>query len=238
LRNKLNNPSSHLSQLQRIDSRIDAISARTIVLEKQMTSNPLVANAQSNLAIIQKELSSFQAYYNDLEEKSNSKKLKIEQSQSSLYSGTIKNPKELQDLQTEITSLKTSLSILEDEQLSALIQIEEIQKKEAEASKELQNEISKNTIDNGHMVAEISAFAIELERIKSEKDAIIEQISKTYYDHYCDLRKLKKGLAVSVIEECSCSICGSSLTPAECQLAKSAQQIAHCPSCGRILFAG
>jgi predicted nucleic acid-binding Zn-ribbon protein len=41
-------------------------------------------------------------------------KVKIEQSESNLYSGNVKNPKELQDLQNEIAALKRYLITLED----------------------------------------------------------------------------------------------------------------------------
>jgi len=54
---------------------------------------------------------------------------------------------------------------------------------------------------------------------------------------YESLRQKKKGVAISKVEDQTCSICGATLTPAECQVAKSQNKNIQCPSCGRLLYA-
>ena len=54
----------------------------------------------------------------------NKQKVKIEQSEASLYSGNVTNPKELQDLQNEAAALKRYLVTLEDRQLEAMLEVE------------------------------------------------------------------------------------------------------------------
>jgi predicted nucleic acid-binding Zn-ribbon protein len=66
---------------------------------------------------------------------------------------------------------------------------------------------------------------------------MVSQVGDDLLSLYDALRSKKKGIAVSKIEDQMCSVCGSTLTPAECQSAKSRIDIISCPTCGRILYA-
>src|SRR5687768_18403957 len=54
--------------------------------------------------------------------------IKIEQTESSLYGGRVHNPKELQDLQKDVASLKRHLSTLEERELEAMLVAETTEK--------------------------------------------------------------------------------------------------------------
>ncbi len=55
-------------------------------------------------------------------------KVKIEQTEATLYGGKVRNPKELQDLQNEAAALKRYLAVLEDRQLEQMIALEDVEK--------------------------------------------------------------------------------------------------------------
>lgn len=232
------NPSFHLFQLQKIDQQIDTIKKRLVEIEQIRKNNSSKMELESLLARMNQTLEEQKQAYDRLEEKSNAKKVKIEQSQSSLYGGSIKNPKELQDLQAEIKSLKDSLSSIEDAQIQGLLELELSEKEKSELESKMVDLENKLTI-------EYSAFSIEesekntlLSRLGQERQAIVDQVNPESHNYYQTLRKSKNGIAVSAIEDGSCAVCGSTLTPSECQIAKSHSQMASCPSCGRILYAG
>ncbi|MDP3721088.1 MAG: hypothetical protein Q8R09_01395, partial [Anaerolineaceae bacterium] len=113
----MTNPSFHLFQLQKIDTRIDALTKRLTEIDRMRNDNSARQEIEHALAQINNAYAQQKKNYDLIEEKAHAKKMKIEQSESSLYGGLVKNPKELQDLQTEIKLLKQSVSTLEDEQL-------------------------------------------------------------------------------------------------------------------------
>ncbi len=215
------------------------------VLQKRKTEINRIKNDNSIRKQIENDVSDKESSYKKsltslqiLEEKANTKKLKIEQSESSLYGGAVKNPKELQDLQAEIKSLKNSVMIIEEEQIQNMIDLECKETELSEIKAKLSDFDKELSIQFSALFAEEKTINSELEKILQEQKAIGEQISPENLTLYQSLRKMKNGIAVSGIEDGCCSVCGSTLTPADCQLAKSPLQMATCASCGRILYAG
>jgi len=232
------NPSFHLYQLQKIDLRVDTLSKRLMEIDKIRKDNSARRLLEHNLNEKNELFLTIKNEYAGIEDKIQSKKLKIEQSESSLYSGSIKNPKELQDLQTEISSLKQSILALEDVQLNKLIDLENAENDKNSSEIEIKQLDIKLAQDFSTLFAEESSDKSELEKLNHERKMILDQINPNFVSLYQELRISKKGIAISMIEDCCCSVCGSSLTPAEYQNAKSPQQMSTCPSCGRILYAG
>ncbi|MCJ7624838.1 MAG: C4-type zinc ribbon domain-containing protein, partial [Anaerolineaceae bacterium] len=76
------------------------------------------------------------------------------------------------------------------------------------------------------------------DRLESEKSVKMGSITNESLEIYSNLRKSKRGIAVARVDEKTCLACGSILTPAEWQAARSPHQIVFCSSCGRILYAG
>lgn len=232
------NPSFHLFQLQKIDLKIDVINKRLDEINRIRNDNSARKLIEQSVNEINSKLIVQTKDYHNIEDKVQAKKLKIEQSESSLYSGTIKNPKELQDLQAEIRSLKTALSALEDDQLVKMMDQETTEKELSIAQTTLREFDAQLEIQYASLFTEEDIKKIELEKLMQERKAVLEQINPENLVIYQGLRKSKNGIALATIEDGCCTVCGSTLTPAECQAAKSPLRMAYCTSCGRILYAG
>jgi hypothetical protein len=173
-----------------------------------------------------------------IEAKLTSKRIKLAQSESSLYSGKIQNPKELQDLQTEISSLKKGLSILEDSQIDYWEKIEILTTIRNKKSEELEKVRLEDALALQRMESEISQLVSEQQRLLLEKNGVTLQVSPSFLSIYEKLIINKNGIAVSeIVDEC-CGSCGTTLTPSDCQHAKNHAIIQLCSNCGRILYAG
>ncbi|HBG74570.1 MAG: hypothetical protein A2X25_11095 [Chloroflexi bacterium GWB2_49_20] len=224
-------------RLQQIDTRLDQVNARlnqiNIMLENDQGLKQIIEQKKS---FEQKVISSTknlelseQAVQNQL--------IKIQQSEANLYSGKVKNPKELQDLQTEITILKRFLSSLENKLLEAMIEVEEDQKVyELICSKYIDSEHD-YTSRNAVFVEERNLYQKELEKLAAEKKAAENSLTSQDLFLYNKLRMKRGGIAVSTISEGACNSCGATLTPAQEQAVKSPDQMIYCPSCGRMLYA-
>jgi uncharacterized protein len=232
------NPSFHLYQLQKIDLQIDTLSKRLFEIDTFRKDNSSRKALQELCQTKKSELDEIQNKLTDTEEKVRVKTVKIQQSESSLYSGTIKNPKELQDLQVEIKSLKLSVSGLEDLQLQQMVEVEEKEKEFIVAKKAIEKFEEDLLIQFATLFSEENEKKSDFDRLNQERKVVLDQIPSTNLDVYLSLRKSKKGIAVTVIEDGCCSACGNTITPSDYQIAKSPLQMATCVSCGRILYAG
>jgi predicted nucleic acid-binding Zn-ribbon protein len=74
------------------------------------------------------------------------------------------------------------------------------------------------------------------ERLKTERNTAITQISSDNLREYERLATSKQGIAIGRIIENSCSVCGTTFTPAQCQSAKSQSAFFYCPTCHRIIY--
>lgn len=232
------NQSSLLHQLQKIDIEIGQCSARIKEIMDIIKSDRTIQDAEILADEAQRKFDKSRKQLNSAEADVDAAKLKIQINESNLYSGMIKNPKELQDLQSELESLNRRLESLENLQLEKLIIFEE---EENNLKIDLEN-VKKTKDDfftlNARLLGEKDTLEKKLQRLDHERNVTVSSVIDENLKVYNDLRNKKLGIAVALIEENSCSVCGTTIRPAEYQLARSPQQLAYCSSCGRILFAG
>ena len=149
----------------------------------------------------------------------------------------MQNPKELQDLQKDIASLKKHLSTLEERELETMIKVES-------AENDLQNAKTKLELiqvrlgsEHKKLIEEQSIWTVKLEQLAEEREATLAPIESNMLQIYEGLRRQKNGVAISEVSDNSCTCCGATVTASLQQNARSQKQLANCPSCGRILYA-
>ncbi|HEX6385781.1 MAG TPA: hypothetical protein VF177_14020, partial [Anaerolineae bacterium] len=122
-----------LYRLQQIDTEIREKKQRLgEVLRAQKEPEALLAaRHQAETAAV--ELQRWQIRHKDLNLELSSLNNKARSSENRLYSGNVRNPKELEDLQKEVESLSRRRSALEDDILEAMIMVEETQAEKAAA---------------------------------------------------------------------------------------------------------
>ena len=226
----------NLYRLQQIDSNIDQGDNRLKEIEARLSDNAnlqkasaLAARAEQNLLTARKELRSAETKVKD-------QRIKIEQVENTLYGGTVRNPKELQDMQNEVAALKRFLETLEERQLEAMLIVDDYNEQFDEAQKILQKY-------QAHAEKQQTALTLEREQIESKRSESLEQrlqtlnaITQDDLIVYNRLRKIRTGVAVAKVEDRACKACGSTLTASLNQAARSPSQIVFCDSCGRILY--
>ena len=231
------NQSQHLFQLQLVDSQFDKNEYRIKEIIKILADHASINDAELQVKRDKSNLHQANQVLRDLEEKSREINLKIETSEKSLYGGKIQNPKELQDIQNEIASLKRRFSSLEDDQLSTMLTIEKMESELNLSSGILNNANLTQEELHSNLIQEQMDIQKTNDKLKIERTAILASISPENLNTYQTIRLQKRGVGVVNIVEDTCSACGSTIRPAEKQAAKSPLQIAFCSSCGRILYA-
>jgi predicted nucleic acid-binding Zn-ribbon protein len=226
-----------LYRLQQVDSQIDQIQARLEAIRRILENDAALRAATEGFAATEEKHREAERALKLSESEVEKQRIKIEQTESSLYGGKVQNPKELQDLQKDVASLKRHFQTLEERELEAMIAAEETEKDLQKAKADLERVRSNLKTQNQDLTSESETLRRNLERLSSERQAVVTDIAGQALGMYDQLRKQKRGLAITTIADNSCEACGTTLTASQQQTARSTSQLFHCPTCGRILYA-
>lgn len=227
-----------LFRLQQFDSALDKGRQRLAEIDRLLADDLEIRLAQQKFERAQKDRYDAEKQLRLAEENVKQQRIKIERSQAALYGGKVVNPKELQDLQHESEALKRHLVTLEDQQLEAMLALDEAEAN-YQAAEGNQAKIELQVADKKAQLSEERAELLEqMEKNESERAAAVSSIDDTDLTQYERLRKQKSGIAVARIVDKTCAACGSTLTATTFSEAKSPAKLTRCHSCGRILYAG
>ncbi len=227
-----------LLRLQQVDIRIGRNESRLQAIQEALDNEAELATAREALKTAQTRLFDAEHASRLMEADARAQQAKITQTESSLYGGTVRNPKELQDLQADILSLKKRYASTEDQELEAMMRVEAALAAVRSAEEELQQIQAKYNTDHQTLFQERSALTKEAESLRAEREAALTTLAGGVLEQYEALRQQRRGVAVAEISENACNACGTILTAALQQSARHADQLVFCPSCGRILYAG
>jgi len=225
-----------LFRLQQVDRQIDQTQARLNAIQAVLENDTELRKALDELEAAQKGCQEAQALLRESEAEVKAQQIKIEQAESSLYGGSVHNPKELQDLQNDVASLKRRLSTLEDRQLDAMLAMDTHQSGLEAAQNGLAGLSSRRGDEHDQLLEEQASLNKNHARLQAERQAVTTDLPAASLQMYEEMRGRKRGVAVSEVADNSCSACGTQLSPAIQQSARSSQ-IIFCPTCGRILYA-
>jgi hypothetical protein len=226
-----------LYRLQQVDSQIDHIQARLRVIRETLENDVALRAATEQLTLSEHKHKDAEQALKQSEAEVEKQSIKIEQTEASLYGGHVHNPKELQDLQQDVASLKRHLVTLEERELEAMLVAETTEKDLHNAKSELERVQSSLGEQSRELARESGLLHSDLDRLNSERQAVISDILQPTMNIYNQLRQQRRGIAVTTLNDGSCAACGTTLTPSQQQNARSTSLLFHCPSCGRILYA-
>jgi hypothetical protein len=225
-----------LYRLQQVDRQIDRARSQLDMIRQTLENDAELRESLNQVETAQNDHRHARHDLTNTEAEVEAQKIKIEHAESSLYGGRVQNPKELQDLQKDVASLKKHLVTLEERELEAMVKAESTENALQSAKTKL--ELIQARLGNEHkkLIADQTTFTMELERLAEEREATLAPIESNLLQTYESLRQQKRGIAVAEISDNICASCGTTLNAALQQNARSQKQLAYCPSCGRILY--
>jgi predicted nucleic acid-binding Zn-ribbon protein len=229
---------AELFALQEIDLRRDARRAVIADIETRLGETPAVVAAREAVSDAETNLKELQTQQRRLEAKLQDLDAKMRPLEKKMYDGSVRNPKELTDMQKELNHFKAQRSDLDDEGLEMIEAIEAAtsvlaQRKDAlkRAEMEWQEDQRELTEDKGEAEGEYA----RLEQQRSAQTADMERGALGLYE---TLRAAKAGRAVARVERGTCQGCRITLPTHLVQRLRGADELVQCPSCERILVAG
>jgi predicted nucleic acid-binding Zn-ribbon protein len=221
-------------RLQCLDSEGDKKRRRLAEVEAALGDSKEVDRAQRAVEEAQSRAQKWEVRQRDQELEIQGLADKTSREERRLYSGTVKNPKELQDLQAEIASLNRRRQQLEEELLETMIELEEAETALAQAQEALETARASWTADQADLVSEQTSLKQRLAEIEQAREAVLPNIDDGHLAVYESLRPRKGGVAVVQVKGGACGGCGVGLPPSlEWQLREG--HLTTCGNCERIL---
>jgi hypothetical protein len=173
----------------------------------------------------------------DVELEADDLRAKIGPQETKLYSGAIKNPKELADLQSDIDQVKRHLSTLEDRDLEALAALETADGELRAAAAELEAMESALREEQSELSRRIAQLREEIAGYEEERRERAEDLDSALVQMYDALRLMHQGRAVAKLDRNVCLGCRISLPTNIVNKARAGNALVQCPNCERILYA-
>ena len=222
--------------LQNLDQELEDGQRRITKIKACLGETEALRQARLVFTNAENEQRSWITKARDLELETESLTNKIGASEERLYSGSIVNPKELADIQSEITSLKRRQGNLEDALLEAMVNGEE-----ADAAVETCRATLMNT--EAHWQSDQSVFKQELSELEARSDEAREEragmrksIATDELKLYDKVRARFGSITVATLRDGVCGFCA--VAPASTKLARirSGRELSQCDNCDRILL--
>ena len=226
-----------LYRLQQVDSRISQIDARLRKIRETLENDAELQAALEKVHAAEADLRNAEQDRRASEQEAQAQQIKIQQAESSLYGGSVHNPKELQDLQADVASLKKHLSSIEEQELDAMQRVETATALLDTAKGQLEQLQARLSGEHRKLIDQETALARDLVDLQTERAAAVSTVASAILETYESLRGQHRGLAVAEVSENACAACGTTLTAALQQNARHSPDLVRCPSCGRILYA-
>lgn len=224
-----------LRRLQSINNRIrqlgkDKEYRRMDVEEKQRQ----IQQKQAALAEKQKETKSFHKTIDIKELDLKTKEAEIQKFRGQL--NVVKTNKEYSALLLEINGREADKSIIEDEILKMLSELELVESGTKELAKGIYEEEKQLDEYIRTMEIEITSFDKEIEGLQKDEKNFFELIDEDALHHYKRLVSHKDGMAVAGVSNHVCLGCNMGLTSQTINLLMSGDKLVFCHNCGRILY--
>jgi len=223
-----------LYQLQEVDLELESNEQSLNQIASQLGESEAVVGARNKLALEHQRLEELKRQQHSVEWEIDDLTSKLTTAEEELYSGRIRNPKELTNLQHEVDGLKARRNQLEDKALEIMDQVELATKSAATLSSQLKALEAEWQSQQQQLSAYLEQLKTILSDLKHKRQLMTAEIDPQTIEVYHELKK-QKGTAVARVEQGICRGCRISLPVTELQRTRSGSLV-RCSSCGRILF--
>jgi predicted nucleic acid-binding Zn-ribbon protein len=229
-------PSKQLFQLQTLDLERDAKYRRLKAVIAALAEPEALRGAAEAVSVAQADVAHARTRRKGLELEVKTLEAKIASVEERLYSGRVKNPKELTDLQNDSAALRRHHATLDDALLEAMIGLEDGESRERQAQSHLADLQSEWQSNEKKLTEERGQLEAELAALTEQRNQKIAAVAPDLVPVYQRLRHEHAGLVVGRVEEGMCSACGEEISDHLLFKARLSEGISFCGNCGRILL--
>ncbi len=226
-----------LFQLQQVDITWTKVQRRLVRLQQLTYGQEKLAEARQELEEREAELQRLQGARADAELEIRSLDERIAEADRRLMSGTITNPKELENLEASIGAMRRQRNMIADRTAEILRQVDELTETVArlqEMLARLEEECETRRQSRDEELLQRKKEYVYLKKLRTE---LASRLPSNLLEEYEQLRKRKRGVAVARLQEDVCGVCNMQVPVGLVGTVRYGDDLIYCPSCGRILVA-
>ncbi|UCD14960.1 MAG: hypothetical protein JSV34_04355 [Candidatus Omnitrophota bacterium] len=163
-----------------------------------------------------------------------SKEETISKAQAQLYQ--LKTNKEYQAKLSEIGSLKADVSVLEEEIIKILDEIEEVEAKLKNEREKVARHQKESKEKEEKILSEQKEIEVEIKVLEDKRNKISKEVDKTILFKYERLISSRSGLALAAVRSESCGACFLRTSHQKINEIKMYKELIFCENCVRILY--
>ena len=225
-----------LYEIQSIELDIIERTKRLKSVNAQLKNDKLLRQAKKGFAIAETALNDNGRLVKDVENQIEAVVEKRKATETRLYSGSVGNPKELQDMQMEMESLTRRQTQLEDQLLQLMMARDDVSQEMDDSTQILEETKGQHDKQQQSLLKEKTALSGEIERLMTKRKRALEKAPAEALQTYDNMRKAKANRPVAVLRDRSCTICGIEQDGAVLAAIKQHNALVNCNNCGRILL--
>ena len=225
-----------LRDLQAVDSELDSSRAALDRCKVRLGDDSELVPLREDSRAAAARVKSLQSRAKDLDADLESKSSRMKADEQKLYSGSVKNPKELGSLSHEVDLERQQISKLEDQALVNMDALDEASAALKAAESRLAELDRSWKAEQTALQAEHDELSRRIASLSSQRAEIAASVEPADMKSYELLRRSRGGLAVAPVEQRSCLGCRIALTLNVVQRARSSQELVTCQNCGRFLY--
>lgn len=222
-----------LYHLQELDTEIESGQQALQRMIGQLGESAIMVKLRADLASTGKDLEELKHQQQSLEWEDDDISAKLKKFEEELYSGRIRNPKELSSLQQDIEMLKHNRSKIDDKLLALMDQTDSTAKQISDLNMQFKKVEAQWQSEQKQLNTEIEQTRASLAKLEQERKSLVTLLDPTLFGLYENIKKIRK-TAVARIAQGTCSGCHIQLPVTDMQKARSGN-VVQCSSCGRIL---
>ena len=227
-----------LYTLQETDLRIAQARQEVAALEAELQDQSALLTAQQAVEQHRQRLTALRATQKDKELETAQLQTKVQELESQMYSGRVRNPRELEAMQADGQHLRARQSILDEDLLQTMLQGDAVSQSLQEAEVALQQEQARRAGREVTIRQRLQQLTRELEEMEAQRGLLATEVPPEELNLYQRLQSTRGGQAVARVEGGRCRGCNIAIPTHEFQRARGAKGVVQCGNCGRVLFVG
>ena len=225
-----------LLRFQDIDQELQRLNQRLAEIEAMLHDTVALTNAQRDAEKASQTAQAARKAQKDVEFELQRTQTELQQTEQRLYSGSVTNPRQLEDLQAKSQSLRKWVAKLEDDLLEAMVAREEADEADTRISAQFKHLATKRATLEQNLAAERSVLQSRRQTLQEEAENVKARIPPAIMDSYHYLTSRTGGIPVARLNGDICSMCGVEVLKPTQRKVKTGEE-AYCDGCRRLLVA-
>jgi predicted nucleic acid-binding Zn-ribbon protein len=225
-----------LARLSEIDQALDLHRARLAEIAVALKEPDELVAARRDLSKTEAELARWRGVQGNRERAQQEISAKLARAEKRLYSGEIRNPREVQGAERDVQQLRHQRAQAEDELLDALVAVEGLTEAWASQSAVVAEQARSWEGTQTRLRAEQARLKERLPAEQARQVSARRAVPPDLLALYDNLRPRRGGRAVAALDGDTCSACRVAVPPTKLEAARYGDELVYCGNCGRLIW--